>query len=191
MKNHIERRNFLKAAGAGSLGVLGSTHPGIGLVPAQTTAAIKNLEPMKITKVEVVRFRKDLTIDGEQPPWMWVRLHTNTGIVGVGETYPYTEGQIGTLKDLVAQEGGSAAGLLGSDPRDIETTWYSIYDRTAFNVTGGAEMRIISAINIAQWDLLGKALGAPVYRLLGGKAQQKLRVYNTYTGGWTINHWRM
>jgi L-alanine-DL-glutamate epimerase-like enolase superfamily enzyme len=191
MKNHIERRNFLKAAGAGSLGVLGSASPGVGLIPTQTTSAIKNLEPMKITKIEVVKFRKDLMIDGERPPWMWVRLHTNTGIVGVGETYPYTEGQIGTLQDLVAQEGGSAAGLLGSDPRDIETTWYAIYDRTAFNVIGGAEMRIISAINIAQWDILGKALGAPVYRLLGGKAQQKLRVYNTYTRGWTINHWQM
>ena len=53
---------------------------------------------------------------------MRVRLHTNTGIVGVGETYPYTEGEIGTLRDLVAQENGSAAGLLGSDPRDIESS---------------------------------------------------------------------
>jgi galactonate dehydratase len=190
MTNHIERRDFLKAAGAGSLGFLGSASPDAGLIPAQTSSAIKELEPMKITKIEAVKFRKGLTIDGEPPAWMWVRLYTNTGLVGVGETYPYTEGQIGILRDLVTQEHGPA-GLLGSDPRDVERIWYAIYDRTAFYVIGGAEMRVLSAINIAQWDILGKALGAPVYRLLGGKAQQKLRVYNTYTRGWTINGWQM
>jgi galactonate dehydratase len=52
-------------------------------------------------------------------------------------------------------------------------------------------MRILSAINIAQYDILGKALGVPVYRLLGGKAQPKLRVYNTYTHYWTINNMQM
>jgi L-alanine-DL-glutamate epimerase-like enolase superfamily enzyme len=160
----------------------------MGLIPAQTASAIKDLEPMKVTKVDVVKFKKDLKIDGERPAWMWVRLYTNTGLMGVGETYPYTEGQIGTLRDLVANE---RIGVLGSDPRDIERIWYAIYDRTAFNVIGGAEMRVLSAINIAQWDILGKSLGAPVYRLLGGKARDKIRVYNTYTRGWIINGWQM
>jgi galactonate dehydratase len=185
------RRNFLKAAGLGTLGVVGSATPAVGLVPPVTAAAIHDLEPMKITKIEAVRFRKGLTIDGEPPAWMWVRLHTNTGIMGVGETYPYAEGEIGILRDLVADGHGSAAGVLGSDPRDIDRTWYAIYDRTAFNVIGGAEMRILSAINIAQWDILGKSLGVPVYRLLGGRIRDKVRVYNTYTRGWTINQWQM
>ena len=48
---------------------------------------------------------------------------------------------------------------------------------------------MLSAINIAQWDILGKASGLPVYRLLGGKAQQKLQVYNTMNG-WPINGMR-
>ncbi len=191
MTKHLERRNFLKAAGLGALGAMGSASPAASLLPPATAAAINDLEPMKITKIDVVKFRKGLTIDGTPPPWMWVRLYTNTGIVGVGETYPYTEGQIGTLRDLVAREAKETAGLLGSDPRDIERTWYAIYDRTAFNVIGGAEMRILSAINIAQWDILGKSLGAPIYRLLGGKIQQKLRVYNTYTDYWTINNWQL
>jgi galactonate dehydratase len=191
MGNDLERRDFLKGVGAGSLGVLGNTGAGMGLIPAQTASAIKDLEPMKITKIEVVRFKKDLKIDGVRPPWMWVRLHTNTGIMGVGETYPYTEGQIGTLRDLVTTGGTRVTGLLGSDPRDIENTWYSMYDRTAFYVIGGAEMRIISAVNIALWDIMGKALGVPVYRLLGGKARQKIRVYNTFTTTWTINQWQM
>ena len=168
----------------GTLGALGSA----AVVPSATVAAINSLEPMKVTKIEAVRFRKGLLIDGQPPAWMWVRLYTNTGIVGVGETYPYTDGQIGTLRDLVANERTS---ILGSDPRDIDRMWYAIYDRTAFNVIGGAEMRILSAINIAQWDILGKSLGAPVYRLLGGRSQQKVRVYNTYTRGWTINNWQI
>jgi hypothetical protein len=96
MTKHLERRNFLKAAGLGALGAVRSVSPVAGLTPAAKTA-VNDLEPMKITKVEVVKFRKGLTIDGEAPPWMWIRLHTNTGIVGVGETYPYTDAQIGTL----------------------------------------------------------------------------------------------
>jgi galactonate dehydratase len=191
MSHNLKRRDFLKAAGASSLAALGSASRGAGLVPRETSSVIKDQEPMKITKVEAVRFRKGLTIDGEPPAWMWVRLYTDSGLVGVGETYPYTDGQIGTLRDLVAPEIGEGGGLLGSDPRDIERTWYEIYNRTAFYVIGGAEMRILSAINIAQWDILGKALGAPIYRLLGGKAQKNIRVYNTYTRGWTINHWQM
>jgi len=185
-----DRRDFLKTAGLGGLGVLGGAGPAAGFMPP-AAAAVNNLEPMKITKVEAVRFRKGLTIDGEPPAWMWVRLHTNTGIMGVGETYPSTDAEIGVLRDLVGNEKGSHAGLLGSDPRDIERIWYAIYDRTAFVVTGGAEMRILSAINIAQWDILGKSLGVPVYRLLGGKAREKIRVYNTYTRGWTINQWQI
>jgi len=131
---------------------------------------------MKITKIEGVRFKKG--------GFTWVRLHTNNGIVGVGETYPRTESEIGALKDFSRQ-------LIGKDPRDIERIWRDMYGRASFNVTGGAEMRIISAVNIALWDILGKALGVPVYSLLGGKAQQKLRVYNTYTDYWTINNMKM
>ena len=108
--------------------------------------------------------------------WAWVKLIL------------MRTGEIGTLRDIVANE---RRAVLGSDPRDIERIWYAIYDRTAFNVIGGAEMRILSAINIAQWDILGKSLGAPVYRLLGGKVRDKIRVYNTYTRGWIINGWQM
>lgn len=189
MKVHPNRRNFIKVASLGSLTGLVSATPATGALPPDAVSAIKGLEPTKITKIEAVKFRKDLKIDGERPPWMWVRLHTNAGIVGVGETYPFTEGQIGTLKDL--EERSWMGKILGRDPRDIERTWHEVFEQMAFNVEGGAEMRILSAINIAQWDILGKSLGVPIYRLLGGKAQQKLRVYNTYTSYWTINNMQM
>ena len=74
MTNHLERRSFLKAAGLGALGAVGSVSPAAGLMPTATAAAINDLEPMKIIKIEVVKFRKGLVIDGEPPAWMWVRL---------------------------------------------------------------------------------------------------------------------
>ena len=149
-KNHVNRRNFLKTAGMGSLAAMGA-----GVVPVETLSAIKNIEPMKITKIEAVRFRRDLRIDGSRVNWTWIRLHTNNGIIGIGETYPRIESQIGALKD-------NARRILGRDPRDIERIWRDLYGGMSFNVTGGAEMRILTAINIAQWDILGKAIGVPV-----------------------------
>jgi len=179
----------MRATGLGSLAVLRSADPLTVSVPPETASAVKNAEPMKITKIEAVRFRPDLKIDGREVNWMWVRLHTNNGIMGVGETYPFTEGQVGILKDL--EERSWIGKILGRDPRDIERTWRDVFAQIAFNGWGGSDMRILTAINIAQWDILGKALGAPVYRLLGGRAQQKLPVYNTYTDYWTINNMHM
>ncbi|PYV39192.1 MAG: hypothetical protein DMG06_23830, partial [Acidobacteria bacterium] len=151
-----DRRNFLKTAGLGSLAAMGSSKAVPGSVPPETISAIKNIEPMKITKIEAVRFRPDLKIDGHGVVWMWVRLHTNNGIVGVGETYPFTEGQVGMLKDL--EERSWMGKILGRDPRDIEATWRDVFAQIAFHGWGGSDMRILTAINIAQWDILGKAL---------------------------------
>ncbi len=186
--NYINRRSFLRESTLSSL-ALGVGIPRGAFPSPLGTAAIQDAEPMKITKIEAVRFRRDLKIDGEVVPWMWVRLHTNTGIVGVGETYPFTEGQIGVLKDL--EQRSWMGKILGRDPRDIESTWHDVFEQIAFNGWGGSDMRILTAINIAQWDILGQALGVPVYRLLGGKAQPRLRVYNTYTDYWTINNMKM
>jgi len=168
---HITRRNFLKTSCMGSLAAVGT-----GLIPSESISAVNDTEPMKITKIETVRFK--------QGGFMWVRLYTNNGFIGVGETYFGINSQIGVLKDR-------SNIIIGKDPRDIERIWRDLYGRMSFQVTGGAEMRILSAINMAQWDILGKALGTPVYSLLGGKAQQKLRVYNTYTRGWNIDNMQL
>ena len=127
-------------------------------------SAVNSMDPLKITKIEAIRFK--------QRNMTWVRLHTDQGIVGLGETYPKTNAQIGALKDLSQY-------IIGKDAKNIEGIWRFLYDRNSHEVAGGAEMRIISAINIAQWDILGKALGVPIYTLLGGKAREKIRVYNT------------
>ena len=81
----LNRRSFLKNTGIGSLAALGSSR-----LPAATRAAIDNTEPMKITRIDAVTFRKDLHIGGgsggseDGAEFWWVRLHTDKGIVGTG-----------------------------------------------------------------------------------------------------------
>lgn len=151
------------------------------LTPAARMAA-QTAGPLKITKVEALRFRRDLRMQGVSPNWTWVRLHTDQGITGVGESYPTDEAHMGALREL-------APLLIGKDATRIERLWQEIFYRISYQPWGGAEFRMLTAVNIAQWDILGKAAGLPVYRLLGGKAQEKLRVYNTMNG-WTINGMR-
>jgi L-alanine-DL-glutamate epimerase-like enolase superfamily enzyme len=72
--------------------------------------------------------------------------------------------------------------LLGADPLSIEHHWRFLYERASAFGARGAEMRAISAIDLALWDLLGQACNRPVWQLLGGKARDKVRVYNSSGG---------
>lgn len=178
------RRTFLKQAGFGSLTALG-----MGIPLASTLAAAERAEPMKITRIDVVTFRKNLHIGGgsggsDGAEFFWVRLHTDAGPVGTGETYPFSQGEIGALKDYSRQ-------ILGRDPRDIDGIWSDFYHAMAMRNAGGADMRILSAINMAQLDILGQSSGLPLYRLLGGKTRPRIRVYNTTTDYWAINEMKM
>ena len=180
----MNRRNFLTKTGKMSLGFLGS-----GMVLPLAQQVLGNIPSLKITKIETVRFSPELKVGGRGIQWMWVRLHTNEGFIGTGETYPFNEASAAVFKDL---EWHSWAGkLLGSNPLEIEHTWDRIYQQNAFNVTGGAEMRALSALNLAQWDILGQACDVPVYQLLGGSANKPIRVYNTYTNQRNINGWKL
>jgi galactonate dehydratase len=69
--------------------------------------------------------------------------------------------------------------LLGQDPRDIERLWQDMHLAVSFPGWAGAEMRAISAVDIALWDLAGKAAGQPVWRMLGGRCRERIRTYNT------------
>jgi galactonate dehydratase len=160
------RREFFKYSSLFGLGILSN--------PAFSLYRDNHLDDpgkITITGVDAIWFK--------EAHWTWFRIHTDAGITGWGETYPFTQSQVGAIRDLVQV-------IIGKDPRDIEGIWKSFYTRAAFNVTGGAEMRILSAIDIALWDILGKYYQAPIYRLLGGKAREEIRVYNTTNG---IGEW--
>ena len=73
----MNRRAFLNA----SLGILGT-----GMTTPEARSAAERVGPLKITGIEAVRFRRDLRIQGIAPDWTWVRLHTDQGITGIGES---------------------------------------------------------------------------------------------------------
>lgn len=110
------------------------------------------------------------------PRWVFVRLETDDGVVGWGE--PSLEGRADTV---VAAVGELAAGLMGKDPRDIEDHFQVMY-RGGFYRGGPVLASALSGLEQALWDIKGTALGAPVYELLGGRARERIRVYN-WIGG--------
>ncbi|MFQ5731791.1 MAG: mandelate racemase/muconate lactonizing enzyme family protein [Planctomycetaceae bacterium] len=116
------------------------------------------------------------------PGLMMLRLQTDAGTVGGvpvaghGETYYIPEACAAVIHDWMARR------LLGSDAAAVESHWRFLYERcTAFGGTG-AELRALSAIDLALWDILGQLCGQPVWRLLGGPVRDAVPVYNSCGG---------
>ena len=123
---------------------------------------------MKITAVETVRL-------GEFPNLVWVRLRTDEGLTGLGETF------MGAAAVEAYIHESAAPKLIGRDPIQIEAINKSLINYLGWRGTG-VETRGNSAIDIALWDLFGKAIGRPVCEALGGLSRDRLRVYNTCAG---------
>ena len=134
--------------------------------------AARAAPPMRVTRIDTV-YWKSPDAAPFWPHWTWVRLHTDNGLTGIGETYPRNSVEAEMVHSYVAPL------LLKRDPRDIDRIWAELYRTFDYQVTGGTEMRVLSAIDLALWDLLGKSLGTPVYRLIGGKSNPTVRLYNT------------
>ena len=128
---------------------------------------------MKITKIETIKFTRSITIHAGKISWLWVRLHTDEGLIGLGETYPAADAAEAVIYESFAPL------LLGADPREIERLWQAMFLQVSYHGWAGAEMRALSAIDIALWDLLGKITNQPIYQLLGGKVRDRIRTYNT------------
>jgi galactonate dehydratase len=111
------------------------------------------------------------------PRWLFLRVETDTGLVGWGE--PVVEGRARTVGTAVEELFETY--LLGEDPRRIEDHWQTMY-RGGFYRGGPVLMSAIAGVDQALWDIKGKALDMPVYELLGGPARDRVRVYQ-WIGG--------
>lgn len=121
---------------------------------------------MKIVRIETVRAP-------EHPCVVWVQVHTDDGLVGLGETFHIPGAVEAVIHDYMAPL------LLGQSAFDRERHWQNFFAYASFFGHCGAEMRAISALDIALWDLFGQYLGQPIFNLIGGRSRERIPVYNT------------
>ena len=119
---------------------------------------------MKITRIETARTPAIAGL-------LACRIHTDEGITGSGETYYLPAAVEAIIHEWMTPR------LLGADPFDIEGHWRFLYERAANFGARGAELRAISTVDLALWDIKGKAANMPVWQLLGGKTQEGVRAY--------------
>lgn len=117
---------------------------------------------MKITKLEVLKV---------QPRWMFLKMHTDTDLYGLGE--PVLEGHCTSVEAVIRE---FEEYLIGKDPMQIEHHVQALY-RGGFYRGGPLMLSAISGIEQAMWDIKGKYYNCPVYELLGGKCRDKIRMY--------------
>jgi galactonate dehydratase len=122
---------------------------------------------MKITGLKTYRVA---------PRWMFLKIETDVGVSGWGE--PIVEGRARTVETAVHE---MSEYLIGRDPARINDLWQTLY-RCGFYRGGPILMSAIAGIDQALWDIKGKALGVPVYQLLGGLVRDRMKTYR-WVGG--------
>ena len=123
---------------------------------------------MKVTAIETIR-------SAEHPNLLWVQVHTDAGLVGLGETFYGPAAAEGHIHGIIAPY------LIGKDATNIEAHQAHLTGYVGF-VGASAEMRGRSAVDIALWDILGQAKDMPICDLLGGRVRETIKVYNTCAG---------
>ena len=152
----MKRRSFLKSAGLGGAALA---------VPASAASATPpSPPPMKITRVRF--YQNPLSRPMFNQSFHIVTVETDAGITGIGE---------GGSPDLLKQVAGL---VIGEDPTRIEHLWQLMF-RGYFYPPGRELIHALGAIDLALWDIKGKALGVPVHDLLGGTARDHIECYAT------------
>jgi galactonate dehydratase len=124
---------------------------------------------LKITAIETIRLP-------DRPNLLLAQIHTDEGLTGLGETSRGAAAVEAQLHDLVAPY------LLGKDPRDIaQHSRHLMASYLGFH-SSSTEVRAASVADIALWDIFGQSLGQPIWRVLGGRCRERIRVYNTCAG---------
>src|SRR5579883_754148 len=155
------RRSVLKDSLLPLTGMLG--------LPSLSAAVQEASSPYRRPKLKITDVRTaEVRVHGYQ---VHVRIYTDQGIVGQGETTDASQGNV----PLIRQFGRM---LMGQDPLNIEAAWERIRTSGVFaGAQAGVYVTALTGIEIALWDIAGKALGLPVYQLLGGKVRDRVRIY--------------
>jgi galactonate dehydratase len=136
---------------------------------ARIAATVQEYARMKITGFETIRL-------GEFPNLLWLHIHTDQGLIGLGETFFGARAVEAYIHETVAPLLlGKPAGQMDRHARTLQTGYLGFSG-------SGVEMRAASAVDIALWDLHGQATGQPVYQCLGGLSHDRVRIYNTCAG---------
>lgn len=143
---------------------------------AGTAAAASSRDLGTVAELRTVRW-------AAQPNLLWVQVRTSEGIVGLGETY-YLPGAVeSVLHELAADL------IIGQPAGAITRAWTTIFSCANFFGYAGAEMRALSALDMALWDALGQAAGLPVAQLLGGVVRDSVPAYNTCVNAGPHSDW--
>lgn len=124
---------------------------------------------MKITRFEILKV---------PPSWVWLLIHTDEGLTGIGE--PYLENH---ADSVIAEVRRLEPLLIGQDPQRVEALWTAMYNGGIGYKGGPLTMSAISGIDMALWDLTGKIMGRPVHQLLGGAYRDRVRMYRATGAG--------
>ena len=157
----MNRRQFLTSALTATAGAT--------LAPVPTLASTQ--EKYDVRRLKITDLRTFLVDAGGDENFVFVKIYTNQGITGLGE---------GTLAGkcltVATAIGELKRHLVGKDPTEIERHWQDIFRGPRYR-GGPVLMSALSAVEIALWDILGQAVGLPIWRLLGGRARDRVRLY--------------
>lgn len=126
---------------------------------------------MKITGVRPWLVKASTSYWGE---YLFVEVTTDEGVSGWGEITSTTRSANRALAAILRQVGDR---IIGDDPSRIEYIWHKIFRGFTYMGSRGAACEVVSAIDIALWDIRGKVLGLPVYELLGGAVRDEISLY--------------
>lgn len=124
---------------------------------------------MKITSLETIQL-------ADYPQNIFVAVHTDEGLTGYADTHYMSDAVAGFIHQFAAPM------LIGHDPLAIELHWRRLYEVIAHIVGKGAELRALSAIDVALWDIFGQSTNQPIWQLLGGACRDRIKTYNTCGG---------
>jgi len=132
---------------------------------------------MKIKNVRLIPLMTKEESISAGPGAALIEVETDEGITGIGETCIHSErGEAAVAAQKIVEVGFKPLPV-GADPLDIQRLWHKLYSYCEWYGRAGVSIYALSGIDVALWDICGKALGVPIYTLLGGKFRDKIPVY--------------